>query len=226
VVHGTFELMNVDLSASVGVNHGPDLVNHLINVVDVLRGAVSLDADLSFGLGDLAVSGGVTLFHDLGGGWWALLKLGESLVGSHGLGKLVLIDLSVTVLVNVIKASVNHVVGLLVLLWVGDVSVNAGVGLINVDSTGSVGVTGIDDVSWGGSTLGEGWGSVSHGGSELVLINLSASIGVNHWPDLVDHMVGLLLMLLGNVLVDAIMDLLLGELSVSVGIASLNDVSS
>lgn len=155
--------MDVDLSASVGVNQWPDLVDGLINMFFVLRGNVLLDAVFDFLLGELSVSRGVALLHNFSRRWASSLEsLGKvvgPLVVSHGLGKLVLVNLTVAVLVNVLKASINHIVGLFVLLWVSDVGVNAGMGLLNVDSTGSIRVTGIDNIGrrWSITTLlGEG----------------------------------------------------------------------
>merc|ERR1711934_710678 len=141
---GSSKLLHVDFTVSVLVNLWPEIVNGGVDIGYVRGGNVGLDALLGLWLGDLVVSISVACVHPLGGIFW-LNNLGE-LVGFHGGSELLSVDFAVSVLVNVLETLVNHLVGLSVVLWVGDVGVDASVGLIDVDSTGSISVASINDV--------------------------------------------------------------------------------
>jgi hypothetical protein len=79
----------------------------------------------------------------------SLLTFGLLSVLSHGGTKLLLVNFAISILVDLCESFLNHITGHLSVLFVRNVSIDAGKGLIKVDSTSLVGVTLFNDVRWG-----------------------------------------------------------------------------
>jgi len=76
-------------------------------------------------------------------------------VGFHGSSKLLLVNLSTVIGVGISESFINCLMSLCVVFLVGDVCVNAGMGLIKGKTTGFISVACIHDLLGGRSSLGE-----------------------------------------------------------------------
>ena len=142
------DLVNGGGSRLVGVNHVEDGLNLGLWHLETSGNLVNRELDIS------VLVAVVNQMLDFLSGWHTL-GLGESVGGSHGSGKLVLINLSVSVSVDVIKVSINGIVSLLVLLGVRDVGIDASVNLVFAESARFISVAMINDFSWGDTKLGK-----------------------------------------------------------------------
>ena len=156
----------------------------------------------------------------------------------HGGLEFGFIDFTITVCVDIIKMLVNHVVGFFsMFLW--DVLVDASVDLGLGEGSRFIDVAVIDDLgggwffisleglskslSWLFSLLSLLWSGI-HGGLEFALIDFTITVCVDIIKMLVNHVVGFLSMFLWDVLVDASVNLGLGEGSRFIDVAVCDDV--
>jgi hypothetical protein len=132
--HGSGELMFINESTSISVNVWPDFINGCLDIGMILFWNIFLDAVEDFLLGKHGISVFVAMVNDIGSGWspsckklgelwsftlWFLtsLLLSKSSFAPHGSSKLVFVNESTSISVNVWPDIINEVLSFLVMLF-------------------------------------------------------------------------------------------------------------